>query len=309
MQSYEENGVPMERWKVGASTYETCLTRGARLLRWKLDVPSGHRDILFWPEGAPLDLDKIGPVRGGNPILFPFMGRNYADGEKFAWKAADGVKRPMPQHGFARDSAFEIVESGPKHAVVRLVPDERGRQCYPFAYDFRVRFDFLELFLRITFEFENRDAQPLPWCAGHHFYFTLPWHPGLARRDYVVKIPSKKQWRHAADGKLVPFAELKGQAAIGFDNPHLSDCIFTNLTSATLAFGPKSGEEDITVKVGEEAIPGAWASVVTWTPDPEAPYYCVEPWMGPPNSPEHKNGLRFAEPGQVDTFVTEVSLM
>ncbi|NBV53418.1 MAG: aldose epimerase, partial [Verrucomicrobia bacterium] len=77
----------------------------------------------------------------------------------------------------------------------------------------------------------------------------------------------------------------------------------------TLSFGPKSGEEDITIKVGEEAIPGSWASVVTWTPDPEAPYYCVEPWMGPPNSPEHKNGLRFAEPGQVDTFVTEVSLM
>ena len=81
------------------------------------------------------------------------------------------------------------------------------------------------------------------------------------------------------------------------------------LTEATLAFGPRSGEEDITIKVGEEAIPGAWATVVTWTPDPEAPYYCVEPWMGPPNSPEHKNGLRFAEPGQVDTFVTEVSLM
>ena len=309
MQSYEENGVPMERWKVGASTYETCLTRGARLLRWKLDVPSGHREILFWPEGAPMDLDKIGPVRGGNPILFPFMGRNYADGEKFAWKAADGVKRPMPQHGFARDSAFEIVESGPKHAVVRMIQDERGRNCYPFAYDFRIRFDFLELFLRITFEFENRDAQPLPWCAGHHFYFTLPWHAGLSRRDYVVKIPSKKQWRHAADGKLVPFAELKGQDAIGFDSPHLSDCIFTNLKSATLSFGPKSGEEDISIKVGEEAIPGAWASVVTWTPDPEAPYYCVEPWMGPPNSPEHKNGLRFAEPGQIDTFVTEVSLM
>jgi galactose mutarotase-like enzyme len=190
-----------------------------------------------------------------------------------------------------------------------MIQDERGRNCYPFAYDFRIRFDFLELFLRITFEFENRDAQPLPWCAGHHFYFTLPWHAGLSRRDYVVKIPSKKQWRHAADGKLVPFAELKGLEAIGFDHPHLSDCIFTNLKSATLSFGPKSGEEDISIKVGEEAIPGAWASVVTWTPDPEAPYYCVEPWMGPPNSPEHKNGLRFAEPGQVDTFVTEVSLM
>jgi len=74
-----------------------------------------------------------------------------------------------------------------------------------------------------------------------------------------VKIGSKKQWRHAADGKLIPFAELKGAEAISFDSPHLSDCIFTNLKSATLSFGPKSGEEDITIKVGEEAIPGSWA--------------------------------------------------
>jgi hypothetical protein len=31
--------------------------------------------------------------------------------------------------------------------------------------------------------------------------------------------------------------------------------------------------------------------------------------MGPPNSPEHGNGLHFVEPGRTDTFVTEVSLM
>ena len=107
-----------------------------------------------------------------------------------------------------------------------------------------IRETSLELFLRITFEFENRDVQPLPWCAGHHFYFTLPWHPGLGRRDYVVKIPSKKQWRHAADGKLVPFAELKGLEAIGFDHPQLSDCIFTNLKSR-LHIAEQSDDADV----------------------------------------------------------------
>jgi galactose mutarotase-like enzyme len=309
MQSYEENGVPMERWQVGASTYETCLTRGARLLRWRLSLPTGDREILHWPAGADFAPDKIGLVRGGNPILFPFMGRNYADGEKFAWKDADGVKRPMPQHGFARDCRFEFIESSDRHALVRLVPDDRARACYPFAYEFRIRYEFRELFLRCTFEFENRDSQPLPWCAGHHFYFTLPWHAGLSRRDYLLKIGSKKQWRHAADGKLIPFGELKGRTELAFDDPHLPDCIFTNLKDATVSFGPRSGEENLTVKVGEEPIPDAWTTVVTWTPDAEAPFYCVEPWMGPPNSPEHKNGLRFAEPGRVETFVTEVSLL
>ncbi|MFN5805234.1 MAG: aldose epimerase [Opitutia bacterium] len=309
METFTADGTPFERWRVGASTYETCLTRGARLLRWSVGLPGATREVLHWPEGAPTALDRIGAVRGGNPVLFPFMGRNYADGEKFAWKDPDGVKRPMPQHGFARDSAFEFVEHGPKHAVVRLLPSEAGARCYPFDYEFRVRFDFLELFLRITFELENRGGAPLPWCAGHHFYFTLPWHRGLSRRDYVVRVPSKKQWRHAADGKLVPFAGLKGLTEIPFDTPELSDCIFTHLKSAAVSFGPRSGEEDVTVKVGEDPIPGSWGTVVTWTQDPEAPFYCVEPWMGPPNSPEHGNGLHFVEPGRTDTFVTEVSLM
>ncbi|MFM7397453.1 MAG: aldose epimerase [Verrucomicrobiota bacterium] len=309
METFTVDGTPFERWRVGASTYETCLTRGARLMRWRVELPGSAREVLHWPAGAPTDLAKIGAVRGGNPVLFPFMGRNYADGEKFAWKDAEGVKRPMPQHGFARDSVFEIVEHGPRHAVARLIPGEAGARCYPFDYAFRVRFDFLELFLRITFELENRGGRPLPWCAGHHFYFTLPWHRGLSRRDYVIRIPSKRQWRHAADGKLVPYADLKGRDAIPFDAPELSDCIFTHLKSATVAFGPKSGEEDVTVKVGEDPIPGGWGTVVTWTQDPEAPFYCVEPWMGPPNSPEHGNGLHHVEPGCTDTFVTEVSLM
>ncbi len=309
MEKFIANGVPMERWKVGASNYETCLTRGARLTHWKLNLPTGIRNVLHWPEGADFALDKIGLVRGGNPILFPFMGRNYADGEKFFWKDSAGVKRPMPQHGFARDCEFEFIETSDKHALLRLIPNARAEACYPFKYEFRVRYEFRELFVRCTFEFENRDQQPLPWCAGHHFYFTLPWHKGLSRSDYTIKIPSKKQWRHAADGKLIPFADLKGANEFSFDNPGLPDCIFTNLKDSMVVFGPKSGEENISVKVGEEPIPDSWAAVVTWTPDAEAPFYCVEPWMGPPNSPEHKNGLRFAEPGRTETFVTEVSLL
>ncbi|MBJ7494646.1 MAG: aldose epimerase, partial [Opitutales bacterium] len=181
MEKFTVANVPMERWTVGASTYETCLTRGARLIHWKLDLPTGVRNILHWPEGADFAQDKIGLVRGGNPILFPFMGRNYADGEKFFWKDSAGVKRPMPQHGFARDCEFEFIESSDKHALLRLIPNARAEACYPFKYEFRVRYEFRELFVRCTFEFENRDQQPLPWCAGHHFYFTLPWHKGLNR--------------------------------------------------------------------------------------------------------------------------------
>ena len=73
------DGTPFERWRVGASTYETCLTRGARLMRWNVGLPGAVREVLHWPQDAPTDLAKIGAVRGGNPVLFPFMGRNYAE--------------------------------------------------------------------------------------------------------------------------------------------------------------------------------------------------------------------------------------
>ncbi len=26
---------------------------------------------------------------------------------------------------------------------------------------------------------------PIPWSAGHHFYFTLPWSEGARRGDYL----------------------------------------------------------------------------------------------------------------------------
>ncbi|MFX7140315.1 hypothetical protein ABTH88_20525, partial [Acinetobacter baumannii] len=43
---------------------------GGRLVRWI------HRgtDILYWPDNA--DWSRPAKVRGGNPLLFPFIGRH-----------------------------------------------------------------------------------------------------------------------------------------------------------------------------------------------------------------------------------------
>ena len=306
MTPFESQGLPCLRWRAGASTFEACPSRGARLMRWWLDLPSGRREVLHWPES--FDPAALAGVRGGNPILFPFMGRTYADGEKFAWNGPDGVRRPMPHHGFARDGAFELLEATATGFVAEHRPTAADREAYPWAHAFRVRYEFHELRLRATLELENRSSERLPWCPGHHFYFALPWHKGLGRGDYRLSIPARKAWRHAADGKLVPFAEMKGVTEASFDDPRLLDCLFTGLRSSELRLGPRSGEEDIVIRVGEEPIPDEWAMVVTWTEAPESPFFCVEPWMGAPNSPTHGKGLRWAEPGETASWVVEVGL-
>src|SRR5471032_465449 len=84
---------------------------GARVLRWE----RAGREIITWPEDA--DWSKILKVRGGNPVLFPFIARHFVDGKNELWRDLDGTVRPMPQHGFARDAKFSIVDGLPENSL------------------------------------------------------------------------------------------------------------------------------------------------------------------------------------------------
>ncbi len=39
-----------------------------------------------------------------------------------------------------------------------------------------------------------------------------------------------------------------------------------------------------------------------------SPFFCVKPWMGPPNAPGNQLGMHLVEPGQTQRFVVGVSL-
>lgn len=307
MKTFEKDGQTFQQWRAGASTFTACMTHGARLMSWELDVAGARRTVIRWPENA--DFSKFRDIRGGNPILFPFMGRNFADGKKFFWKnPADGIVRPMPMHGFAVDGDFEIVEATENSVKVKFLPSDAAREGYPFDYEFFVTYRFAELSLECEFELVNRGDVRIPWCAGHHFYFAMPWHDGLSRKDYALKIDAKKFWHHASDGSLAKADAPAGGNAFSFGDPAICDLLYTKLKTNRVAFGPKNGEENVVIKIGENEVPSPWTTVVTWSESETAPFYCVEPWMGAPNSTAHGNGLHFVEPYSSETFTVSVSL-
>ncbi len=274
-------------------------------MSWRLEFAGKTREIIRWPENA--DWANFRSIRGGNPILFPFMGRNYADGKKFFWRNPnDGIVRPMPMHGFATDGDFEIVSATENGFKAKFLPSEEAKSAFPFDYEFFVIYTFSELSIRCEFELVNHGNEKIPWCAGHHFYFAMPWHEALSKKDYALKIDAKKFWHHASDGSLAKAEEP--QKPFSFGDPAICDLLFTKLKSNKISFGPKNGEENISIKIGENEIPSPWATVVTWSESEEAPFYCVEPWMGAPNSTVHGNGLHFVDAGTTGTFAVEVSL-
>jgi galactose mutarotase-like enzyme len=305
MEKVPYQGQTLSRWRVGRSTFLALPEHGARLMNWNVTLGDGSiRDVLYWPENA--DFGDFAKVRGGNPILFPFNARVFDRGDIHYWRAADGIRRPMPMHGLARQGEFKVIRTDNRGFVAQFMPNDEARQCYPYEYEFTVTYRFEPLGLSCEFALTNHGREPLPWSAGHHFYFTLPWNEGTTRADYIIRIPATKRLRQDATGALTVGPQLNADESLA--NPALIDALHTGLRSNEVIFGEKGRPGDVVVQLGTEKVPPPQATFVTWTHADDSPYYCVEPWMGPPNAPEHKVGLYFVAPGDTQKFVVSVAI-
>ena len=306
METIEIAGQKVVKWQIGASTFLAWPDRGARLMHWNVTMADGSvRDVIYWPENA--DYSNPAAIRGGNPILFPFCGRSFTGSKEGYWKDSKGKVRPMPRHGFARDGEFDVFDIDDSGFSACLKPSEDNMRIFPYNYEFTVIYFFRELTFGVEFRLTNLDKKPIPWSAGHHFYFFLPWHEKAGRGDYRILIPTKKAYYHTADGKLAPAGEFTGSE--NFDSRPLVDRIHTRLKNNMIKFGPKSGEEDIILRIGDRPVPATNTALITWTETDNSKFYCVEPWMGPPNAPGHKQGLHYVDPGTTGSFAVEVSLL
>lgn len=295
-------GREIGRWQSGASTFLALPEAGARLMNWNVTLGDGSvQDVLHWPELQ--SLDDFHKIRGGNPILFPFAGRTFDRGEIGQW-LDNGVRRPMPMHGLARQGTFQTVRCDAGGFTAQFAPDAAAREAYPFNYEFEVGYRFARLGFSVEFSLRNLGQQPIPWCAGHHFYFSVPWSEGVTKADYEVRIPAKRAVRQTATGALEGASPITSSR---MDDPALIDLIQTGLSKPHAELAERGGSKiEITVGTGKHAPDGT--SFVTWTESPESPFYCVEPWMGPPNAVEHGIGLARVQPGDVQKFVVKVEL-
>jgi len=274
---------------------------GARILRWERE----EREIITWPEDA--DWSRILKVRGGNPILFPFIARHFVDGKNELWRDANGTVRPMPQHGFARDAKFSVIQDGPENAVrLRVTDTEETRALYPFAFQFDVVVSLLpESRLEIRFETTNTGNQPLPYYAGHHFYLAVPH---AERAEWTLRLPCARWGRQAPDGSVIneePHEEL-----LRLDDPALIDRYQIQPAESKITLLNTRKQRRLVFDLnppGSDSVP--WYAVTTWTQADDSDFYCIEPWLGLPNAIHHGEGLRRLAPGTTEaaTLVLDAS--
>lgn len=261
---------------------------GARLLRWTKE----GREIITWPENA--DWSKILKVRGGNPVLFPFIARHFVDGKNEFWRDRNGTIRPMAQHGFARDAKFSVIDVEPENSLrMRLVDSEETRASYPFAFQFDVVVSLLpQSRLEIRFETTNAGDQPMPYYAGHHFYLALPHRE---RGDWTLELPSAAWGRQAPDGSVAH--ETAGQERLRLDDASLIDRYQIQPRHGLVTLHNTKSQQKLVFDL-QPPDSAPWYAVTTWTEKADSDFYCVEPWLGLPNAIHHGEGLRWLAPGQ-----------
>jgi galactose mutarotase-like enzyme len=194
MESVIYQNQEIKRWDVGPSTFLALPEKGARLLNWHLNMSDGSvRDVIHWPEEH--HSESFENTHGGIPILFPFAGKCFDSGKEDYWRYGS-TSLPMPMHGFARHSDFRI-RSMDKHGFeVELEPTQEIKDFYPFDFTFTVIYHFLELSLQISLVLENEGREPIPWSAGLHPYFQIPWRKDLGLQDHRLEIHAKQVFQY-----------------------------------------------------------------------------------------------------------------
>ena len=153
---------------------------GAHITSW---VPAGaSEDRLFVSTKSAFGAGAS--IRGGVPVIFPQF-------------ASDG---PLPRHGFARTSPWNVVRIDENadfaRAELELVDSDVTRAIWPHAFHATLAVQIKGKVLDVTLSIENRHDTPLSFTAALHTYFRVR----DAFRTEVIGL-SGHRYRDALEGR------------------------------------------------------------------------------------------------------------
>lgn len=129
---------------------------GAHLTSW---VPAGAAEQLFVSARSAYTPGTA--IRGGVPVIFPQFGPG-----------------PIPRHGFARTSTWEVAAAGESptgaaRATLALRDSETTRRVWPFAFEAQLGVELLGQTITVSLGIGNPGPAPLTFTAALHTYVAV----------------------------------------------------------------------------------------------------------------------------------------
>ncbi len=191
----------------------------------------------------------------------------------------------MGQHGFARDSAFELVSKTETKLSYVLKSNEETRAKYPFDFEFYVEYELKNSAVEITWRVVNTDAKSLYFSVGGHPGFMCPLNGEGEWSDYKILFEKDGQKLNAitvhkiAEGGC--FGDVFEEIALTDGCVAPSDELFAG--DALVLEGAQADRVSLVDPSGKAYIGVSFDAplVGVWSPvGKHAPFVCIEPWYG-----------------------------
>ncbi len=221
-----------------------------------------------------------------SPILFPIVGALKDNLYRF-----EGQEYHLPRHGFARECEFTMENVNDESVTFLLIHNEESLKVYPFAFEFRLKYELHENRLSVTYSVKNMDDKEMYFSVGGHPAFALPLSPNTDYEDYYLefnKTENFQRWGLVEGGLIASnstdFLLNTNRLALTKELFYEDAIVFKNLQSTEVIL--KSDKTNRQLKFDFRGFPylGIWAAK-------DANLVCIEPWCGIADSENHNQNL------------------
>ena len=219
-------------------------------------------DPKFWKRSAPFLFPIVGSMKGHKTII-------------------NGKEYTLTQHGFLRDQVFDVVLVEDSKIVFEKKYSEETLMKYPFKYKAKVTYEIIDESLKTSVEITNLGEEEMPFNIGGHPAFNCPLYDNETFEDYKVVFEKPETFGSplVVEGGLLDF-DKPVYALENAKEINLKKDIFTIDTILIRDVKSKSVKLLNKENKGIEFSYPKFSTLAIWTPYNEAPFICLEPWIG-----------------------------
>lgn len=245
-----------------------------------------QRDILWNPR---TEQEKSAWIHGGIPILFPFAGNVWAGAQKGYYANGDSIL-PMPIHGLVHNKPWSVDSIGVDFVCLSFHADADTLKKYPWHFSLKFTWRINTHSLTYRADVHNRGYEgsgakyPMPVSMGIHPYFKLA-EPEEKKEPYLVSNGGGIQ-EVSPEGKEGSLIHKSSELPQSWQHSLYHNGIIRNFADEVPRV--EFFQKQHCLSLEGDALTNCF---VLWSLR-NRDFYCIEPWMGLPNSINSGLGLR-----------------
>ena len=222
----------------------------------------------------------------------------------------------MENHGFIRETEFEVKEQAADCLVLYTKANAFTKEHYPFDFGFTVTYKVEGSSLRVTYDVENLGEEQMYYCVGAHTTYSVP----IDESDDVLK----DLYLRFEEPETAPIHVVKGgliakEMAPGLENQQELNIggIFENgawmfetesLKSRKVTLASRNNSYSTTLDFT------GFTQIIFWMKPGRMPFLCMEPMVGLADDEdtdktfEKKRNLQYLKPGETRTHVQVITV-